>query len=136
MIFSSSPIKPQIAISVIRVLVGFFIAYHGLEVFDADKMKEYVKWDIFKDAYFMPYLGKGAEFAGGALLMVGLFTRLSCLIIIGTFTYITFFIGNGKFLMEDQHPFLFALLGVLFFLLGPGSFSLDALFVKNEKTEW
>ena len=81
----------------------------------------------------MPYLGKGAEFLAGVLLILGLFTRVAALIIIGTFAYITFFVGKGKFWMDDQYPFLFALLGLVFFIIGPGAWSLDGkLFKKNE----
>jgi putative oxidoreductase len=54
----------------------------------------------------------------GVLLVLGLFTRVAALLCVGTFLYITFFIGHGRFWMEDQHPFLFALFGVLF--LSPG----------------
>jgi putative oxidoreductase len=132
--FSATPINQQWAIALLRIIVGFFIAYHGYEVFDAAKMKGYTEWEAFKDSSFMPYLGKGAEFVAGVLLMLGLFTRVAALITIGTFTYIVFFIGKGKFWMEDQHPFLFVLLGVFFLITGPGAFSLDSKFFKTWRT--
>jgi putative oxidoreductase len=40
-------------------------------------------------------------------------------------------VGHGRFWYEDQHPFLFALFGVLFFFTGPGAWSLDALRMKE-----
>jgi putative oxidoreductase len=69
-------------------------------------------------------------------LILGLFTRFAALITVGTFVYIVFFIGKGKFWMEDQHPFLFVLLGVLFLFTGPGSFSLDSKLFKSRSTTY
>ncbi|WP_373549454.1 hypothetical protein [Haliscomenobacter sp.] len=69
----------------------------------------------------------------GILLTLGLLTRVGALICIGTLAYITFFVGHGKFWYEDQHPFMFVLFGVLFFFMGPGKWSLDALLFPNKK---
>jgi putative oxidoreductase len=129
---SPSPIWQQAGLFLIRITIGIFLIIHGKEVFDTGKMQEYAKWDMFKSS-FMPYLGKGAEFVAGVLLLLGLFTRAACLITIGTFAYIVFFIGKGKFWMEDQHPFLFVLFGLVFFFTGPGAWSLDGVIFKNNK---
>ena len=75
---------------------------------------------------------KGSEFVAGVLLLLGLFTRLACLITIATFAYIVFFVGNGKFWMDDQHPFMFVLFGLLFFFTGSGAVSLDAMLFKKK----
>jgi len=103
------------------------------EVFDPVKMKDYISWDTFQSSAIMPYMGKGAEFVAGVLLFLGLFTRIACLIIMGTFSYITFFVGNGKFWMGDQHPFLFVLLALVFFFTGPIKVALDNYFFKKIK---
>ena len=134
--FSPSPFWQNAGLFLVRIMIGFFLIYHGKEVFDAAKMQEYVKWDTFKSSSVMPYLGKGAEFVAGVLLVLGLFTRIACLITIGTFGYITFFVGKGKFWMEDQHPFLFVLITLLFIFIGPGALSLDGLFFKNNKRSY
>lgn len=129
-LFSTESILQNSGLTCIRVIVGLFLVYHGWEVFDATKMKEYAVWDVFKESAspsFMVYLGKGSEFVAGVFLTAGLFTRLACLLIIGTMLYITFFVGHGKFWYEDQHPFLFALLAAVFFFIGPGKWSVDAL---------
>jgi putative oxidoreductase len=42
-------------------------------------------------------------------------------------TFIAFFIGHGRIHMEDQHPFLFVLLALVFVFTGPGKWSLDSL---------
>lgn len=132
--FSIEGILQESGLALVRVIVGLFLVYHGWEVLDAAKMNEYAAWDNFKQDFsptFMVYLGKGSELVAGLLLTVGLLTRLACLLIVGTMLYITFFVGHGKFWYEDQHPFLFVLLALVFFFTGPGKWSLDALLAGN-----
>lgn len=130
--FSPGPLWQDNGLLLIRIIFAVFLIIHGMEVFDDEKMKGYTGWDTFKSSAFLPYLGKAAEFIAGILLLFGLFTRLACLITIGTFVYITFFVGNGKFWMDDQHPFLFVLLALVFFFTGAGKLSLDNLIFKNK----
>lgn len=126
---SSGGLYQQTGLTLIRIILGLLLAYHGWEVFDSAKMQEYANWDIFKKTSapsIMVYLGKGSEFVAGVLLILGLLTRFACLITIGTMLYIAFFVGNGKIWYEDQHPFLFVLLALVFFFNGAGKWSLDA----------
>ncbi|MFT3703294.1 MAG: DoxX family protein [Agriterribacter sp.] len=128
--FSSDPIALQGGLAIVRVIVGLFMVYHGWEVFDAAKMKEYAGWDVFKkfpSATFMVYLGKGAELVAGIMLTIGWFTRIAAIILIGTMLYISFFVGNGKVWYEDQHPFLFVLLGMVFLFVGGSKYSVDGM---------
>jgi len=127
---SSSPIWQTNGLFLIRIIFSIFLLIHGMEVFDPEKMKNYAGWDTFKSSSLLPYIGKVAEFVAGVLMLLGLFTRLACLVIIGTFGYITFFIGHGKFWMDDQHPFLFVLLGLVFLFMGGGKISFDHLLFK------
>ena len=124
---SPSPLWQTTGLTLIRLVVGFFMIYHGSEVFSEEKMNEYLKWDLFNNASgkTMVYLGKGAELVGGLLLFLGLFTRIAALILAGTLGYIAFFVGHGKIWYEDQHPFLFVLLALVFFFTGPGRLSVD-----------
>jgi putative oxidoreductase len=77
------------------------------------------------------YAGKSAELLSGIFLFAGFFTRLGAVIVVGTFLYITFFVGHGKFWYEDQHPFMFVLFGLLFIFTGPGAYSLDGWIGKK-----
>ncbi|SOD79123.1 DoxX family protein [Spirosoma fluviale] len=129
-LFSTEAILQDAGLAFVRIIVGLFLLYHGWEVFDAAKMKEYAAWDVFKQdlsPLFMVYLGKGSEFVAGVLLTIGLLTRLGCLIVIGTMLYISLFVGHGRIWYEDQHPFLFVLLALVFFFTGSGKWSVDAL---------
>lgn len=126
-IFTSSPVSTENGLAIVRIITGLLMAYHGLEIFNRELMVGYVNWDVIKGLpapEFMVYLGKGLELVTGILLAAGLFTRITTSLIMANMLFICFFVGSGKFYSEDQHPFLFALLGFLFFMTGPGNWSL------------
>ncbi|HNV29480.1 MAG TPA: DoxX family protein [Cyclobacteriaceae bacterium] len=133
--FSSTPIALTQGIALVRIIVGALIVYHGQEVFNPELMNGYMTWDTFdkSNARLLVYLGKSSELIAGFFLLLGLFTRIGALITIGTLSYITFFIGHGKFWYEDQHPFMFVLFGLLFLFTGPGAWSMDALIFKKRR---
>ena len=127
-LLSLEPLWGNHGLGIIRITVGLLMVYHGKEVFQPALMESYLEWDMFKgtDGVYKIYAGKSAELLAGISLTLGLFTRWGALLLIGTLGFITFFVGNGRFWYEDQHPFMFVLFGLLFFMMGPGSFSLDA----------
>lgn len=128
-LFSPSPLWYEPGLVFIRVLVGALMAYHGIEVFDRPTMEVYFEWDVIKSLpapEFMVYLGKGLELVAGLCLMVGLFTRVAAILIAGDMLFICFFVGNGRFYYQDQHPFLFAVVALVFFFTGPVKWSLDS----------
>ena len=127
--FSSAPAFLNNGIAILRVVVGLLLLYHGIEIFTPETMDTYLQWDMFKGPYgkFLVYMGKGSEFIAGIFLLLGLFTRIGALIMIGNFSYITFFVGEGRFWYQEQHPFMFALFGILFLFTGPGAWSLDSI---------
>ena len=97
-------------------------------------MNEYFKWAMFKDsvaAKIFVYAGKISELISG-LLLLGLFTRVACIILICTNAYIAFFVGRGKIWYEDQYPFLFVIIGLIFIFTGPGALSLDKRVSKKK----
>jgi putative oxidoreductase len=75
----------------------------------------------------MAYVGKITELVGGLLLAIGLFTRPAVIALVINMAVITFIMGNGKILSDDQHPFLLLLLFAVFFFTGAGMYSLDYL---------
>jgi putative oxidoreductase len=133
-LLTSKPLIPEKGLAVIRIFVGLLMVYHGKEVFDQKLMQGYMDWDMFqnKTGTFLVYMGKSSELVAGILLTLGLLTRLGSAMLVGTMLYITFFVGHGRFWYEDQHPFMFVLFGVLFFFLGPGSWSLDRAIWKGQ----
>ena len=135
-LFSSAPIFQHQALAIIRIIFGLLMVYHGIEIFQPEIMNSYLEWDRFKvpNGKFLVYAGKTSEFIAGISVCLGLFTRLGSLLAIGTLSYITFFVGQGRFWYEDQHPFMFVLLGALYFFIGPGIWSVDATFKSREKS--
>ena len=134
--FSPSPIALDTIIAILRIVIGLLLIYHGHEIFRPEIMKTYFDWDPFKTSFgkFIVYVGKGSELVAGIFLLLGLLTRVEAVVALGTFLYITFFVGQGRFWYEDQHPFMFALFSVLFIFSGPGKWSLDAsIFNKSEE---
>lgn len=124
------PLWQNNGLAILRLITGLLMAYHGWEVFDNHKMSEYAKWDVIKAlpaSVFVVYLGKSLELGSGIFLALGLFTRLAALLMAINMLFICFKVGNGKFYYEDQHPFLFAMLAMVFFLTGPVKWSIDQL---------
>jgi len=105
------------------------MVYHGQEIFDRETMQPYFEWEQLKSlplpAEFMAYVGKSLEFVSGICLTIGFLTRLSALFMTVNMLFITFYIGNGVFWYQDQHPFLFAIIGLIFFFTGPVKWSVD-----------
>lgn len=133
-LLSPSPLWQHQGLGILRIIVGLFMVYHGLEVFDSNKMNEYSKWMVdlkLPAPAFMSYLGKSAELITGILLAIGLFTRPAAIVLAITMSFIAFFIGKGRIHMEDQHPFLFVLLALVFFFTGPGKWSFDGVLFRG-----
>ena len=134
-LFSSSPILQKEALALFRIIIGVFLIYHGREIFNEVRIEEYSAWNGIKELpypLFMAYLGKGMEFVTGILIAIGLFTRIASLCIGIVMVFIVFGIGTGKFYEQDQHPFLFALIGILFFFIGPVKWSIDQKLFKEK----
>lgn len=123
----------------IRIITGIIIAIYGLEIFNHDKMYGNVAWltDIHLPApLFMAYLGKVTELIGGVMLIAGLLTRLVAIALVINMTVITFFMGKGHILGDEQLPFLLLLLFLSFIFWGAGKWSLDyLLFDRRNKVK-
>jgi putative oxidoreductase len=134
---SPSPIAQDYGITLVRIVTGILLIYHGWETFDAEKMKMYTGWFVERK-YSSPsawaYAGKIGELLAGVGFLLGLFTRLASLAAIAAFAGIIFILGDkGKILQGDQHPFLFILLALIFLFTGPGALSLDGVMFKKNR---
>ena len=136
LLFEPNPLYLENGLGIVRIFFGAFMVYHGWEIFDESKMHEYSKWmnDLKLSApSFMSYLGKAIELIAGIFVLVGLFTRIAIIPLALTMLFICFFIGKGRIFMEEQHPFMFVLLSLLFFLAGPGRWSVDKAIFKDDR---
>lgn len=69
-----------------------------------------------------------AEFAGGLLLAVGLFTRPAAFLILFTMAVATFVRQAGDPFTEREAAVLHGTIAFFFLIVGPGRLSLDAIF--------
>lgn len=130
-LLSPAPLWYAEGLTAIRIIVGLLMAYHGMEVFDRPTMEPYLEWDVIKALpapELMLYMGKGMELVTGICFILGLFTRIAALFMMADMLFICFYVGNGRFYYQDQHPFLFALIAFVFFFTGPVKWSLDQRF--------
>jgi len=128
-LLSPKPLFYETGLATIRIFVGLMMTYHGWEVFDRATMEPYFEWDQIKALPAPPevsaYLGKGLELVTGLCLTFGFLTRIASLFLIVNMLFVTFYIGNGAFYYQDQHPFLFAVIGAIFFFTGPVKWDVD-----------
>lgn len=133
--FTTHSEHSKVGLALIRILTGFLMAYHGLEIFNSETMRMYAEWEVIKAlpfSYFMPYVGKSIELISGIFFVLGLYTRFAALFMAGNMLFICFYIGSGRFYYEDQHPFLFALIALVFFFTGSVKFGLDNYLFKRK----
>ena len=129
-LLSPQPLFLEPGLALIRIFVGLMMTYHGWEIFQPEVMKTYFDWPqinalpFFSSAIYA-YLGKGAEFVTGLMLTFGFLTRIGALLMFLNMMFITFFMGEGRFYYQDQHPFLFAVIAAIFFFTGPMKWSVD-----------
>ena len=125
--------RTDIVILFLRLVLGAFLFFHGVEVFEESKMREYATW-VSGIQFFSPatvsYIGKFAELITGIMLILGLGTRVAAGLVILTFLFITFKLGEGRIFMQEQHPFMFVLFGLLFLVEGGRRWSLD-FYINN-----
>ncbi len=116
-------------LALVRLAAGLLIAHHGLDVFNADGMREMGTWlasDLHLPAgRLMAYLAKGTEFFGGLLLAIGLLTRPATLLLMVTMAVAVFGAHGDDIFGKGQVALLFLLLFAAFFFAGPGRWSLD-----------
>lgn len=132
-LLSAAPLWSDTGLAVIRIIVGLLMAYHGVEIFQPEVMATYQTWHVIKQMpapEFMVYLGKTLEFVTGVCFILGIFTRIAALLMAIDLLFICFVVGQGRFYYEDQHPFLFALLALIYFFTGPVKWSLDQRIFK------
>jgi putative oxidoreductase len=132
-ILSSSALTER-GVAVIRIIFGCLLIIHGSQVFHTDEMLSYGPWltDLgVPFPLFSAYLGKVLELVGGLLLVLGILTRLACIMLMLTFLFITIVMADGEILTDGQHPFLFFLISAIFFFTGARGWTVSSFFAKK-----
>jgi putative oxidoreductase len=116
----------HIGIMLVRVMVGIYIFRYGRELFHIDDLLDFLtkfKWPL---PVFSGYAAKIIELAGGVLLALGLFTRISSVLLMIVMAGVILTMNAGS-IWQGEHPALFLLVFAHFCFAGPGKFSLDYL---------
>lgn len=133
------PLLPSIWPSILRVILGSLLIYHGAsKVFDGgmSKMAESLSGRGWVMPELQAFAATYTEFAGGILLVVGLFTRPVAAANVFLFSVATFVIHADDPFARQEKALLFLVLAIYIFFVGPGKISVDNfLFKKTEVAE-
>jgi len=124
---------------ILRVGIGIMFMYHGFPKIIAGPES----WTNLGGALseigfvilptFMGFMAALSEFAGGLLLILGLFTRPACL-----FLFITMIVAalvhllGGDSFGEASHAIESAIIFFSLILIGPGKYSLDNILISKK----
>ena len=135
-LFKSKPDYINFGLLFYRFALGISMFYHGY--------LEYVSGEqgLYKVGALLSALGvpsgfevilgtiaSYAEMVGGILIIIGLFTRIGSLLIIGTLAVATILNLNGNFFSWD-YPSQMGFGAIMLFLAGAGRYSLDKALFK------
>jgi putative oxidoreductase len=120
-----------------RVVTGAFLLPHGAQklfgLFGGDIGKTAALFSKvgIEPALTLAYVTGGVEFVGGALLAIGLFTRIAAaaIMIMMAVAILTVHLPNGYFWtsLGFEYPLMWGLFAFAFFLRGGGRFSADRI---------
>jgi putative oxidoreductase len=135
----SSPFLTASALLIARLFIGICFVMHGLGklgLVGSGSMSGFVAWLKSEGVPFAEVQARMAmlaELVGGILIVLGLFTRVG-LVFTGGTVFVAALIGHkgGGYLVTNSPPgneyaLNLAAICLVLFLLGPGTFSLDAL---------
>lgn len=126
------------AIVLLRIWVGVIFVYHGISIFDADKIQSFARQleaDNIPFPLLSAWLCKTSEFFGGIFLIAGFLKRPACLFLIFNMAIATFVAGNGELLQNGRTPFILLICCLIIFLSSSDKLSIDwLLFRKQIKT--
>ncbi|MCA9265945.1 MAG: DoxX family protein [Planctomycetales bacterium] len=124
----------DLALLLVRVMVGVIFAYHGAQKlfgwFDGPGLPEFT---AFLNQLAIPYpdiaavLAASVEFAGGIALIAGVYARVMSIPLIVTMVVAIVYVHPGQFSIQRngmEYPLLLAVTLAALGLSGPGLFSL------------
>ena len=126
----------------LRLIAGIIFTAHGSQKLFAwfggyglDGTGQWMESIGLAPGFYMAMLAGGAEFFGGLLLILGLLTRPTSIVLAITMVIAIFsvHISNGLFMSSNGYEFALSLLAITLALImqGAGEFSLDNVISKK-----
>ena len=135
-LFKSKPDYINFGLLFYRLALGISMFYHGYLKYVSGEQGLYKVGAMLSTlgvpSGFEVILGTIASYAemvGGILIIIGLFTRIGSLLIIGTLAVATILNLNGNFFSWD-YPSQMGFGAIMLFLAGAGRYSLDKALFK------
>lgn len=139
LLLATSPFLVDLALLVLRVFIGVCFVVHALGklgVVGPGNMEGFTGWLKSLGVPFPALQARMAmlsEMVGGALLVLGLFTRVGCVLLFFTMLVASTLghKGGGYLITNDppgnEYTINLAAIALALFMMGPGAYSLDAL---------
>lgn len=135
-LFKSKPDYINFGLLFYRLALGISMFYHGYLKYVSGEQGLY-KVGVMLSALGVPSgfevilgtIASYAEMVGGILIIIGLFTRIGSLLIIGTLAVATILNLNGNFFSWD-YPSQMGFGAIMLFFAGAGRYSLDKALFK------
>jgi putative oxidoreductase len=133
----------DIILLILRIWLGYQMIHNGrffYQMFSSEEDRKFFEGWFGKGLHFpfplfMAFLAKGAEFFGGILVLLGLFTRVGASLIAFTMLVATLTANLGKnFEVDGTITIPYCLFAVIFIYWGGGKFAIDSLFKKTKKS--
>lgn len=135
-LFKSKPDYINFGLLFYRLALGVSMFYHGYLKYVSGEQGLYKVGAMLSalgvSSGFEVILGTIASYAemvGGILLIIGLFTRIGTLLVVGTLAIATILNLNGNFFSWD-YPSQMAFGAIMLFFAGAGRYSLDKALFK------
>ena len=122
-VFSSTGVWPN-GIAIVRVFTGWFIYRYSQELFNIDGLLDFLAKENWPFPVFSGYAAKIIELVGGIFLMLGFLTKWVTPLLMITMAGVIITTAGGN-IYQGEGAFLFFLLFAMFFLAGPGKWSVD-----------
>lgn len=125
---------PDLAFSALRAVIGLLLAWHAAQELFGALLLPGMSWEGAPGAFTEGWIDGVVKLAGGALLVVGLFTRMTSLILAVLVALqhlaITGLRGNW-WLNNGELATVYCVVLIAFALTGSGLFSIDAMIERG-----
>lgn len=131
MVFEFGSIYGELGIAFLRVVVGAIFMVHALpKIRNPESTKDFFHNVGLPESIYLVYLAIGVEMVAGAMLALGLYTRVAALfltVFMMVASYVAVYEIDKDFESGYEVDLLLLAASLMFYLNGAGKYALDAL---------